>query len=171
MTLTDSEETRQILQQRARQLAQRRDQHQQRQVLVDAIVVDRSDIHLGFPIDAASEVRRVSITSIPGAHPPVEGLFQVRGQGHLLFDLHTLFFGDSDSLDHGDTTLALIIEQGGRTLGLRIDQIIGSRTVYRDELHQEETEKKLPFVSHITGDVLNLIDLNRLVRHLDTSAR
>lgn len=171
MRLTDSEETRQILQQRARNLAQRRGQHQQRQVLVDAIVVERSDSRLGFPIDAASEVRRVKITSIPGAHPPVEGLFQVRGQGYLLFDLHNLFFGVADSLDHGDTTLALIIERRGRTMGLRIDQVIGSRTVYQDELHEEETEKKLPFVSHITDDVLNLIDLNRLFRHLDTSAR
>ena len=159
-----------ILKERAKKLAQRKLQLDQRQLLIDVIVVARSGVHLALPMKCAREVRRVKITKIPGARSPVEGLFQVRGECHNLFDLHSFFFGQSQSLDHGDSSLAIITQHGERTLGLRIDEVIGPRTVYRDELHDEGGQKQLPFVSEVTRDILNIIDIGRLFDELDSNA-
>ncbi len=160
------EDVEQVLKERAKALALRQRKREQRQHLLDVIVVDRSDVRLGLPMRCAREVRRVAVTKIPGANSPVEGLFQVRGECHNLFDLHALFFGNARSLEHRESTMALIIREGERSLGLRIDEVIGPRAVYRDEFHDEGEQKKLPFVSHVTRDVLNIIDVEELFERL-----
>lgn len=159
-----------VLKERARKLAQRKLQLDQRQLLLDVIVVARSGVHLALPMKCAREVRRVKITRIPGARSPVEGLFQVRGECHNLFDLHSFFFGQAQPLNHGDSTLAIITHHGERTLGLRIDEVIGPHTVYRDELHDEGGQKQLPFVSQVTRDILNIIDIGLLFDEFDSNS-
>ncbi|MFP4601142.1 MAG: chemotaxis protein CheW [Persicimonas sp.] len=162
MSIDASIDVQRVLKQRAAKLASRERDRAERRVLEEVITVSRSQVRLGIAMDNAREVRRVQVTKVPGAPSAVEGLFQVRGECHSLYDLHASFFGRPKPLGHGDSALAVIVEVGERTLGLRIDEVLGPRTVYEDELQRDNDARKLDFVSHLTRDVLNIIDVERL---------
>lgn len=151
----------QVLRQRARHFAALRLESDVRDVLLEAIVVRRSESLLAFPIETAIEVREVVSTRLPHRTRHVCGLFQLRGKVHCLVDLQP-FIGPATELAHRDHTLALLIQGQPGLLGLRIDEVLGPRTFYVDELDTGSRDKRLEFVTDVTRDCIEIIDVYTL---------
>ena len=47
--------------------------------------------------------------------------------------------------------------------GLRIDEVLGSRTIFNDEIDDGLQERELGFVSHVTRDLVQIVDVGTLL--------
>jgi chemotaxis signal transduction protein len=155
-----------ILRRRAREIAQRELETENRGIHGHLIVVRREDALYGFPIEAVEEVRRIQLTHLPGATGAIQGLFHLRGEILSLIDLSS-FATSVARPEHGDSLLALVLSAGGKMIGIRIDEAIGSRVVYRDELNPGAGGGTNGLVSALTRDVVEIIDCNALFNHPD----
>lgn len=155
-----------LLRERARQLASRRHQRDQRRVYREVVTVRRRRTRLALPTAQLREVRPVKVSKVPGAADHVQGLFQVRGECFCLYDLPELV-GSSATLEHRATTMAVLVECARHTVALRINEIIGPRTVYADELAEHDGERRLAFVDAVTRDVLNVVNVQSLLTYLE----
>jgi chemotaxis signal transduction protein len=169
MTSTDSEvppsreldeATVQVLKDRAREVASRKSDTQVRGRLLDTVVVKRAGTLLGLPIDSVREIRHVSAVKLPHGTAHVPGLFQVRGKVFCLADLQP-FFGTPNAPDLAHLTVAIVGNKVG-DLGIRVDEVIGPRTIYADEKNEELSERSAPFVSAVTSDLLIAVDIDLL---------
>ncbi len=151
-----------ILKERARSLAGRHLETKRREIAEETILARRGETLLAMPIDAIREVRSTEFTRVPGATRVVLGIFHIRGRTHGLVDLAP-FFGDGDSLSHGDSVLIAMVHGGVGEMGLRIDEVIGPRTIYSDELDTGLGEHALGFVTHVTKDLVHLLDIDRIM--------
>lgn len=150
-----------LLRERARSLAERRLETVHRDVLEHVIAVRRGRSSFGVPIGAVEEVRRVRVVPVPGAGGHAPAIFALRGRIHGLVDLQALT--GAPEIATGAETLALVAAGAdGRTLGLRIDEVVGPRTVLADEVDRARRDRRLGFVAAVTTDCLEVIDVAAL---------
>jgi chemotaxis signal transduction protein len=152
-----------VLRRRSRALAGRELEPQALDIFSDVVVVRRTDLTLAVPVGQAREVRRVDVTGFPGSNSHVNGMFQIRGKVLSLVDLAS-FCSDVQPLEHGDQTLVIVVGTDDRFLGLRIDEIHGSRTILHDEIDQEFRGRELPFVGCVTRDLEHVVDVEALIQ-------
>lgn len=150
-----------MLRDRARRLAERNVEQTVREVVGEIVVVRRAQSSWGFPLDAVSEVRVVSVTRLPRATEHVCGFFQIRGQVHCLVDLQP-FVGEATAPSHGDRAVVAVVERPPRVLGVRVDAVIGARTVFRDEIDATRRERMLELVADVTQDCVQIVDVDAL---------
>lgn len=151
-----------VLRQRSSALAARELEPQAPDVFAEVVVVRRADLVLAVPLENTREVRRVDVTGLPGSTDHVNGVFQIRGKVLSLVDL-AAFCSDAQPLKHGDHTLVIVIGSNDRFLGLRIDEIEGSRNVLHDEIDQDFRGRELPFVGCVTRKLEHLVDVDALL--------
>lgn len=151
-----------ILRQRSRDLAARELEPQASEVFAEVVVVRRADLVLAVPVAETREVRRVEVTGLPGSTGYVNGVFQIRGKVLSLVDLAP-YCSEAQPLTHGDQTLVIVVGRGDRFLGLRIDEIDGSRTILQTEIDGEFHGRELPFVRHVTRDLAHVVDVETLL--------
>lgn len=152
-----------LLAERARRIAERAVDERQVEVHGDYVVIRRAETRIGLPAARVIEVRPVVAVRIPGATTVVQGVFQVRGRVHALVDLLPLF-GTHSALEHGETVITALVDgHHGRILGIRIDEALELRTVAVRDLDTGRRDRGVAFVTHVTTDLAQLIDLDLLV--------
>lgn len=155
-----------VLKERSRQLAALRITPEERQQLGEVVVVRRAESRIAFPIAHVLEVREVRVSRLPHRTRYICGLFPLRGQVHCLVDLRP-FMGHATELAHGERTLAVLIQSAPGVLGVRVDEVVGPRTVYADEIDSGRRERRLDFVSDVTRDCVEIIDVDVLIQSKD----
>lgn len=156
--LDDAANVERVLRARARSAAARALEVVEREVVAGVVVVRRARSTWGIPMASLEEVREVLVTRLPHASPTVVGLFHRRGQIASLVDLQPLV-GPSDALGHGDRVLVAVVRSGSHVLGLRIDEVVGPRDVYADEVDTASVERRLAIVARVTRDCVEILDV------------
>ncbi len=151
-----------LMRQRAADLAARRLKAEEREIHGEVVVVRRRDVLLATPTSATKEVRTVEVVGLPGSGSVVNGIFHIRGGVFSLVDL-ARFFGEASSIRHGDRTPVAVISGSPGNLGLRIDEVVGPRQVFVDEIDDGLQKRGLSFVSHITHDLVHILDIEALI--------
>ncbi len=149
-----------VLRRRSQKLAGRQLTPQHQDVHEEVIVARRAGVSLAVPLSAADEVRTIELVAVPGSGEVVNGLFQIRGQVRSLVDLAP-FFGPAEPLCHGQSTLSLLFSDSGSALGLRIDEIVGPRSVLSHEIDQGLQEQDI--VSCVTKDLVHILDIHAVM--------
>lgn len=149
------------LRERAQQLAAREVKTRQPDIVAHVIVVRRARSILAFPILRVAEVREVVVTRLPQRGRHVCGLFQLRGHVHCLVDVQP-FVGPAEELRHGERALAVLVEGSCGALGVRIDEVMGARAIDATEIDGTERERRLGFVSSVTRDCVEIVDVDAL---------
>lgn len=166
----DRDAVERALRERARRLAARDNDAHDPAIVAHVVAVRRARSLLGFPILRVGEVRDVRVTRLPRLdhRHHVCGLFQLRGQVHCLVDIQP-FIGASEELQHGDITLAVLVEGPHGPLGVRVDEVLGVRAIDARELDPSERERRLAFVSCVTRDCVEVIDVDMLFASAELS--
>jgi len=158
----DRKAVRKILRQRSRQMAARVMERVELERFAHVIVVRRGAALLGLPIAAVREVRAVEVAVLPRATEVVQGLFQVRGQVHSLVDVGP-FFGETSPIGHGEHALVLLVAAAAGVVGVRIDEVLGPRELYVEEIDHGLHGGRIDFVSHVTRDLLQVVDVDAML--------
>ena len=158
----DESEIERVLRERTKRIGARFKSDKVGEVLVEVIVARRGDSLFGFPIDNVVEVRRVTVTPLPQTGNVICGLFDVRGHTHCMIDLLALMGRVEPMAEDDETTFAVRVSGASGELGIRVDEIIGSRVVYEHEwvnrsAHQDN------FISSVTGDLLSIVYIDALL--------
>lgn len=162
MTEPLNPQTQRVLVERATALANRRKRAAERKIYREVTVVRRAATTLGLPTERVQEIRRVQLTALPHSNATVVGLFQIRGQVHVMVDVGPLL-GVAAPLKAGESTLVALIEGEQGRIGLRIDEAVGPRTVYEDELDNDIAARRNDFVAAVTRDLLAVVDCGVLL--------
>lgn len=149
------------LRERALKLAAREVIPRPPEIVARVIVVRRARSVLALPILRVAEVREVQVTRLPHRGRHVCGLFQLRGHVHCLVDVQP-FVGSVEELRHGERALAVLVEGAAGVLGLRIDEVVGARAIDAAEIDGTERERRLGFVSCVTRDCVEIVDVDAL---------
>jgi len=158
----DQREIDALLHERARRLSERSNTTVERDVLDVVVVVRRNESTFGFPVHSVKEVQRMETTSIPHATSVVVGAFQVRGQLRCLIDMQPLI---SRGAAQRNNPIGLAVTVAG-TLGevsIGVDEIIGTRVVYRDDIAEDLAVGNAGFISAVTKDLLSIVNVEGLL--------
>lgn len=158
----DQEANHRILVERSRRVAARHPTSDAQAVAHDAVVVRRKDSLWGLPIASVDEVRPVVVCSLPTVAGIVVGLFQVAGRAISLVDLEGLLRVVSPPA-HGETVLAAVVSGTPGPVGLLVDEVLGRRAILPGQCSKENSERHLDFVTAVTSDLVNVIDVGRLL--------
>jgi chemotaxis signal transduction protein len=161
-TLDDASAVEEILRRRSRELAAKRLEASEREVLSQVIIARRCNVLIAVPIASTGEVRRLKRFDLPGANEVIIGVFQIRGRSHCLVDLAPLI-GETAPARNGTKPLVMLISGPPGELGLEIDEVIGARTIYTDEIASGLHEQRAGFISHVTRDLVHIIDTRALM--------
>ncbi|MFV2072421.1 MAG: chemotaxis protein CheW [Thermoanaerobaculales bacterium] len=151
-----------ILRRRSAEMAARAMKQEEIELFAEVVVVRRGDTRLGVPIASVIEVREVELTALPHSTEVVNGLFQVRGQTFCLIDIGP-FFNATSPLSHGDRTPAILVSGPPGEVGIRVDEVLGPRTVATDELVDGLHGGTVDFVTNVTRDLVEIIDVKLLL--------
>lgn len=151
-----------ILDWRAEQMSGRRQVREEREVLADVIVARRDEAKFGFPVAHVDEVRKNYPVPLAHGNEVVFGLFQSRGRIHSLIDILPLI-GRVNS-ESAATSCAYVIHlcPDSRSVGVVVDELIGRRVIYRDEVAGEHDEVGNGIIASISRDLVSVIDTNAL---------
>lgn len=149
------------LRERAKKLAAHTLRKAVREVVAEVIVVRRERSMLALPILCVEEVREVRVTRLPHRSRFVCGLFSLRGRVCSLVDVQPLV-GAADEVGHGDRALVALVRGPRGTLGLRVDEVLGPRVVYGDELDTSHRDRQLDIVARVTRDCVEIVDMDAL---------
>jgi len=168
-TELEPEVRRHILQERARRVAARSDREETRELLAEVVAVRRGDELWGFPMAAVREVRKLAVCTLPGLGNALQGLVHVRGEAVSIVDLQALT-GSVSPVAHGETLLAVLLAGAPGTLGVRVDEVLGRRTVWSEECSGAgDGDKRHDFVTAVTRDLLAVVDVDRLLSRPEIS--
>ena len=122
----------------------------------------------GINVMQVQEVLRVTeIAPVPGAPDYVLGIINLRGNVVTVIDSRKRFGLDPIEMD--DSTRIVIIESEGQVVGILVDSVAEVVDIRASEVEQapnvgtEESAKFIQGVSSIDGELLILIDLNKLL--------
>jgi len=160
-------EVERVLRERADRLAERSALETEDQVHVAVIVATRGQTQLGFPVGAIDEARTARVARLPLASRRVAGLIAVRGQVLTLLDPAV---DEGNPLDQGATTPVIVVAHEGRVSAVRVDAIVGSRSVTVRELDPRDRERHGSIASAITRDGLEIVDVERLMAFADSKS-
>ncbi len=121
-------------------------------------------------IDEINELLAVPVlTPVPGTQPWLLGVANVRGNLVPGVDIGRFLFGERTQ--HSDRSRLLVVRQGGGSVALLVDEVLGQRTVDAEQRQQaqEEADPRLArFVDNRVGEQqLAIFSMNRLVRAPD----
>ncbi|VAW92395.1 hypothetical protein MNBD_GAMMA22-327 [hydrothermal vent metagenome] len=125
------------------------------------------DIRLVVEMDSVSEILSIpGFTRIPGAHPWVKGLANVRGTLIPIIDLRILL--NAGMVKQEKRTRMLVIKEDGAVAGFMVDEVYGMRhfiaTDRQDDLPNAEDFIQ-PYIlgSYIQNDMpWGLFDMNKI---------
>ena len=108
-------------------------------------------VDLLAPMDEVAEIVSVtSVASVPGVKPWVLGLANMRGNLLPVMDLQAFLYGEKPVSDPSTRRL-LVVNHEGVLAGLVIDNVLGMRHFWRDEIAEElpqMDERVAPFVQY-----------------------
>jgi purine-binding chemotaxis protein CheW len=114
------------------------------------------------------EVLRVTeIAPVPGAPDYVLGIINLRGNVVTVIDTRKRFGLQAKEMD--DSTRIVIIESENQVVGILVDSVAEVVDIRSSEIEQapnvgtEESAKFIQGVSSIDGELLILVDLNKLL--------
>jgi len=150
---------RELLEARARRVSARSRQAESRELLAEVVAARRGREVWGFPLSAVREVRRLTVCALPGLAGCLQGLVHLRGEAVSVADLQALTGGESAAA-HGEELLAVFLVGRPGALAVRVDEVVGRRSVWRDEC---DGDGQHDFVAAVTRDLLAVIDVERLL--------
>lgn len=122
----------------------------------------------GIPIEQAREVVRVGeLTRVPEAPPHIRGVVNLRGRVLPVVEIRTRL--GLESLDPGAKARIVVVESGGRTLGLLVDQVSPMLKVRFDAVLPPPTDVLSATTDYVTGvaqvgnRLVILLDLDRVL--------
>ena len=121
-------------------------------------------------IDEINELLAVPmLTPVPGTQPWLLGVANVRGNLVPVVDIGRFLFGERTQ--HSERSRLLVVRQGGGSVALLVDEVLGQRTVDAEQRQQawEEDDPRLArFVDNRVGEQqLAIFSMARLVRAPD----
>ena len=121
-------------------------------------------------IDEINELLAVPVlTPVPGTLPWLLGVANVRGNLVPVVDIGRFLFGERTQ--HSDRSRLLVVRQGGGSVALLVDEVLGQRTVdaeQRQQAQEEADPRLVRFVDNRVGEQqLAIFSMNRLVRAPD----
>lgn len=149
-----------VLRERAEALARRRAHVVQRDEFGSVTVAMRAGVRLAVPTAAVAEVRIFRLTPLPHATAVVASLAVWQGTVIAIVDPASLL-NTTATVEKAHRTSALVLRCRDGHLGLRVDEIEGTRMIYRDEV-DASAKVHYAWVTAVTRDVLTLIDPERL---------
>jgi chemotaxis signal transduction protein len=165
-----AEARRALLEERARRVASRSRRAEHRELLADVVAVRRGRELWGFPLGAVREVRKLALCALPGLGGVLQGLVHLRGEAVSVVDLGALTGIPTPSV-HGEELLAVLVAGRPGTLAVRVDEVLGRRSVWSDECEGAgEGDRQHDFVAAMTRDLLAVIDVERLLARPEVSA-
>jgi purine-binding chemotaxis protein CheW len=147
-----------ILRERGRKLAERAEAVRP-EIYGTVVVARRGSSLLGFPIDRVAEVRVVRVTRLPNAHHYISGVFQLRGQIYALSDLRA-FMGEPEPMTHGQVTSAVLLTREEKSIGVRVDEVLGPREIEQRELDRGHRDGRLELIADVTHDCVEIMDVD-----------
>ena len=122
----------------------------------------------GINVMMVQEVLRVTeIAPVPGAPDYVLGIINLRGNVVTVIDSRKRFGLRAKEMD--DSTRIVIIESENQVVGILVDSVAEVVDIRASEIEQapnvgtEESAKFIQGVSSIDGELLILVDLNKLL--------
>jgi purine-binding chemotaxis protein CheW len=157
-----------VYRQRALRLAQRKPVEVARQT-VPALVFVIGKERYGIELSELSEVCSYrSSTSVPGAHPAVVGVVNIRGEIRALVDVRRLL--QLDAAEDENPGYVLMLRREGRTIGLKVDSVEEVRQLDPAQLVSKTGDAEgithSSFVKAVTPDTLILLDVVAVLSHL-----
>lgn len=121
-------------------------------------------------IDEINELLAVPVlTPVPGTQPWLLGVANVRGNLVPVIDFARFLFGERTQ--SSDRSRLLIVRQGGGSVALLVDEVLGQRTVdegQRREAEREDDPRLMRFAQDRVGDQhMAIFSMSRLVRAPD----
>jgi twitching motility protein PilI len=96
------------------------------------------DVYLVSSISEVTEILRVpTVTPVPGTKAWLLGIANVRG--NLLPLVHLRGLLEGERYKHADTARVLSIKQGGTSVGLIVDEVLGQRSFVDENKHESRT--------------------------------
>lgn len=120
----------------------------------------------GLMLTELDEVIEISgMAAVPGAPVHIKGIASRRGELIAVLDL-AAFFGIG-SCSATDTAKIVVVNCGGRTIGLLVEEIEGQVDFHSDELSPSPATSQVDsqFVSGVHDTVVSILDMNALVSH------
>jgi len=130
----------------------------------------------GVPISAVQEIVRVPpITRIPQSPDFVEGVINLRGRVVTVVDMRrrlgqsTLAIGDADQPERKKKSRILVVEAGGRLVGVIVDEVAEVLRLPDDQVEPPPTVVAGISNQYITGvgklkdDLLILLEIEKLL--------
>jgi chemotaxis signal transduction protein len=133
---------------------------------VCVLVFQVGDLACGVPAESAREVLpTAAATRIPGAHPVVDGLANIRGSILTVLDGHRLLDRAPLPQQEGVT---IVVDLAGRTYGLRVGQVHDLFEVREEDLEPGEDlvgvdPALVRAVGQVNGQHFILLDLESLL--------
>jgi twitching motility protein PilI len=148
-----------VLEQRARLLAEKSKTADQRKVETLAAVVAVGQERFGLPVDGLHEILRTPpLCRLPATPPWFAGITQVRGDILSAVNLGS-WFGGAES--RGGFLAVTSGPQG--LLGLLIDTVLNFREIFSDEIAERVNPALGQSISAITKDLVRLVDIRHLL--------
>jgi twitching motility protein PilI len=121
-------------------------------------------------IDEINELLAVPVlTPVPGTQPWLLGVANVRGNLVPVVDIGRFLFGERTQ--HSERSRLLVVRQGGGSVALLVDEVLGQRTVdaeQRQQAREEDDPRLARFVDNRVGEQqLAIFSMARLVRAPD----
>ena len=121
-------------------------------------------------IDEINELLAVPVlTPVPGTQPWLLGVANVRGNLVPVVDIGRFLFGERTQ--HSERSRLLVVRQGGGSVALLVDEVLGQRTVDAEQRQQalEEDDPRLARVvdNRVGEQQLAIFSMARLVRAPD----
>jgi twitching motility protein PilI len=121
-------------------------------------------------IDEINELLAVPmLTPVPGTQPWLLGVANVRGNLVPVVDIGRFLFGERTQ--HSERSRLLVVRQGGGSVALLVDEVLGQRTVdaeQRQQAREEDDSRLARFVDNRVGEQqLAIFSMARLVRAPD----
>ncbi|THD09884.1 chemotaxis protein CheW [Rhodanobacter lindaniclasticus] len=121
-------------------------------------------------IDEINELLAVPLlTPVPGTQPWLLGVANVRGNLVPVVDIGRFLFGERTQ--HSERSRLLVVRQGGGSVALLVDEVLGQRTVdaaQRQQTWEEDDPRLARFVDNRVGEQqLAIFSMARLVRAPD----
>lgn len=160
--MTDDDRKLRLLRERAQELAARDDNVATRPIVARVVVVETGREAYGIPVEAIREiVKATPIAPLPGLPSHLPGVAAVRGELVSVVDL-----GEMNGRGRtGLGALFAILDAPQGPVALRIENVVGIRDVYEDEIADALAHKAGAdsFVYSVTRDFVGLVDAPALL--------
>lgn len=163
--VSSEEQTRQILEQRARVLAHSTESEIE-QELTDFIIVTVGPEKFALEIPTIQEIQTLrGLTSVPGAGEVWSGVVNLRGRLLPVLDMARTLGVPATSTDHSATGRVVVVSVGPYHMGLLVDDVLGVKPIAHADIRPslvDTANQAREFVSGITADMISVLDLAEL---------